>query len=34
MTKGALHFPIDQPLPRAIVEQLIAVRRAEIGRGH
>jgi len=34
MTKGALHFPIDRPLPKAIVEQLIAVRREEIGRGH
>lgn len=30
MTKSALHFPIDQPLPRTIVEKLIAVRRAEV----
>ena len=30
MTKSALHFPIDEPLPKAIVEQLIAVRRAEV----
>ena len=29
MTKSALHFPVDQPLPRALVEKLIAVRRAE-----
>jgi uncharacterized protein YdhG (YjbR/CyaY superfamily) len=25
-TKGSLHFPIDQPLPKAIVEKLVAVR--------
>ena len=30
MTKSALHFPIDEPLPKAIVEKLIAVRRAEV----
>lgn len=30
MTKSALHFPVDQPLPREIVEKLIAVRRAEV----
>jgi uncharacterized protein YdhG (YjbR/CyaY superfamily) len=30
MTKSALHFPVDQPLPRPLVEKLIAVRRAEI----
>jgi uncharacterized protein YdhG (YjbR/CyaY superfamily) len=30
MTKSALHFPIDQPLPKAILEKLIAVRRAEV----
>jgi uncharacterized protein YdhG (YjbR/CyaY superfamily) len=29
-SKSALHFPIDQPLPKAIVEKLIAVRRAEV----
>lgn len=29
-TKSALHFPIDLPLPRPIVEKLIAVRRAEV----
>jgi uncharacterized protein YdhG (YjbR/CyaY superfamily) len=32
MTKSALHFPIDKPLPKAIVEKLIAVRRAEVRR--
>jgi len=26
MTKGSLHFPVDTPLPREIVEKLIAVR--------
>lgn len=29
-TKGAVQFPIDEPLPRDIVELLIATRRAEI----
>ncbi len=32
MTKSALHFPLDRPLPRALVEKLIAVRLAQIGR--
>jgi uncharacterized protein YdhG (YjbR/CyaY superfamily) len=32
MTKSALHFPVDQPLPKTIVQKLIAVRRAEVGR--
>ena len=26
MSSGALRFPIDEPLPRALVEKLIAVR--------
>jgi uncharacterized protein YdhG (YjbR/CyaY superfamily) len=26
MTKGSLHFPIDQPLPDELVERLISVR--------
>src|SRR3954453_6395301 len=30
MTKSALHFPVDRPLPRKIVEQLIAVRLEEL----
>ncbi len=31
MTKSALHFAVDHPLPRDLVEKLIAVRRAELG---
>jgi uncharacterized protein YdhG (YjbR/CyaY superfamily) len=31
-TPGSLHFPIDQPLPRALVEKLIAVRLKEARR--
>ncbi len=30
MTKSALHFPVDRPLPEEIVKRLIAVRLAEI----
>ena len=30
-SKGALRFPIDQPLPDALVRSLIAARRAEAG---
>ena len=30
MTKSALHFPVDQPLPKALVERLIAVRLEEL----
>jgi uncharacterized protein YdhG (YjbR/CyaY superfamily) len=29
MTKSALHFPVDTPLPTPLVEKLIAVRLAE-----
>lgn len=32
MTKSSLHFRIDRPLPRALVEKLIAVRLDEISR--
>src|SRR5438552_18450618 len=32
MTKSALHFPIDRPLPTTLVKQLIAVRLAEESR--
>jgi len=28
-TSGSLHFPVDQPLPEALVRQLLAVRMAE-----
>ena len=30
-TKSALHFPVDEPLPKALVEKLIATRLEEIG---
>ena len=29
-TPGSLHFPIDQPLPKALVEKLIAVRLRDV----
>jgi uncharacterized protein YdhG (YjbR/CyaY superfamily) len=32
MTKSALHFAVDRPLPRPLVQELIAVRLAEIDR--
>ncbi len=32
MTKSSLHFPVDQPLPRALVEKLIATRIADVSR--
>ena len=31
-TEGSLHFPIDQPLPRALVKKLIAARLKDIRR--
>ena len=31
MTKSSLHFPVDRPLPKALVRKLIAARLAEIG---
>jgi uncharacterized protein YdhG (YjbR/CyaY superfamily) len=30
MTKSSLHFPVDRPLPKALVKKLIAVRLDEI----
>jgi uncharacterized protein YdhG (YjbR/CyaY superfamily) len=33
MTKSALHFPVDHPLPNTLVKKLIAVRLAESPRG-
>jgi uncharacterized protein YdhG (YjbR/CyaY superfamily) len=33
MTKSALHFPIDRPLPKALIEKLITVRLAELRQG-
>ena len=32
MTKSSLHFPIDRPLAKPLVSQLVAVRLAEIER--
>jgi uncharacterized protein YdhG (YjbR/CyaY superfamily) len=32
MTKSSLHFPVDRPLPKRLVEKLIEVRLAEIDR--
>lgn len=31
MTKGSLHFPVDQPLPKALVKMLIETRLADAG---
>ena len=30
MTKSALHFPVDQPLPKPLVQKLIAMRLSEL----
>ena len=30
MTKSALHFPVDRPLPKTLVQRLIAVRLGEL----
>ena len=30
MTKSALHFPVDQPLPKTLVKRLIAMRLGEL----
>ena len=32
MTKSALHFPVDRPLPKRLVQKLIRSRLAEIDR--
>ncbi len=32
-TKSALHFPVDRPLAKTLVQRLIAVRLSEIDRG-
>ncbi len=34
MTKGSLHFPVDEPLPDAIVAKLIRVRLDELSKKH
>lgn len=33
MSKGALRFPVDEPLPDALVARLVSVRLRELGRG-
>ncbi len=33
MTKSALHFAVDRPLPTTVVKKLIAVRLAEVRPG-
>jgi uncharacterized protein YdhG (YjbR/CyaY superfamily) len=32
MTKSALHFPVDRPLPKTLVRKLIAASRSETPR--
>jgi uncharacterized protein YdhG (YjbR/CyaY superfamily) len=32
MTKSSLHFPVDQDLPKPLVERLVAARLAEVAR--
>jgi uncharacterized protein YdhG (YjbR/CyaY superfamily) len=32
MTKSSLHFPLDRPLPKPLVERLIEVRLADVAR--
>lgn len=33
MTRSALHFPVDRPLPTSLVRKLIAVRLEQVGQG-
>lgn len=33
MTTGSLHFPVDTPIPKALVRRLIEVRLAQINGG-
>jgi uncharacterized protein YdhG (YjbR/CyaY superfamily) len=33
MTKSALHFPVDRPLPKTLVKKLIAVRLDGVRQG-
>ena len=30
-TQGSLHFPVDQPLPPALVNKLVTTRLRELG---
>jgi len=32
MTKSALHFPVDSPLPKTLVTKLVVARLSEIRR--
>jgi len=32
MTKSALHFPVDRPLPKTLVKKLIVARRSQAAR--
>jgi uncharacterized protein YdhG (YjbR/CyaY superfamily) len=32
MTKSALHFPVDRPLPKTLVKKLIAARLDQMGQ--
>jgi len=32
MTKSALHFPVDRPLPQGLVKKLVELRLAEVQR--
>jgi uncharacterized protein YdhG (YjbR/CyaY superfamily) len=32
MTKSSLHFPVERPLPKALVKKLIAARLAEVSQ--
>ena len=34
MTSGSLHFPIDSPLPKSLVERLVRVRIAQAAPDH
>ncbi len=31
MTKGSLHFPVDEPLPASLVHDLVTTRMRELG---
>jgi len=30
MTKSALHFPVDRPLPKTLVKSVVSVRLSEV----
>lgn len=33
MTKSSLHFPVDRPLPKQLVQKLLAMRLGELPKG-